>query len=88
VEGVQVGLVRPDVYKHLLDYPDVFCRRKSNIDEKVREVVELNPAFRDYEERTARVDEVLKEFREKDLFKTLRGWRNEVFKKNYFIVFE
>ncbi|XP_022906570.1 uncharacterized protein [Onthophagus taurus] len=39
--------------------------------------VELNPAFRDYEERSTRINEVLKKLREENKFSTLRGWRDE-----------
>lgn len=41
------------------------------------EYVQLNPAFRDYSERSARVDEVLREWRAGEKFLTLRGWREE-----------
>lgn len=41
-------------------------------------IIELNPAFRDYDERTQRVEEILREFRANDVFVTLRGWRDEV----------
>lgn len=41
-------------------------------------IIELNPAFRDYNERTSKVEQVLLELRDKDEFITLRGWRNEV----------
>lgn len=40
--------------------------------------VELNPAFRDYEERSNRVDKVLRELRAENAFITLKGWRDEV----------
>lgn len=40
--------------------------------------VELNPAFRDFEERTHRVEQVMKQLRDDDVFLTLKGWRNEV----------
>lgn len=41
------------------------------------EYVQLNPAFRDYAERSARVDEVLREWKAGGKFVTLRGWREE-----------
>ncbi|XP_031350175.1 uncharacterized protein LOC116175931 [Photinus pyralis] len=70
VEGFQVGLIRPDVMKQLLRYPEVF--------RVTSDYVELNPAFRDYEERTARVDHVLRELRGDHAFIALKGWRDEV----------
>jgi len=43
------------------------------------EYVQLNPAFRDYTERSARVDEVLREWMAGGKFVTLRGWREECY---------
>lgn len=40
--------------------------------------VELNPAFRDYEERTSKVDGVLRELRKDRGIIALKGWRDEV----------
>lgn len=40
--------------------------------------VELNPAFRDYEERTVQVEQVLQTLRTEKAFFALKGWRNEV----------
>lgn len=65
-----MGLVRPDMVKNLLKFPEVFTVQDDS--------VELNPAFRDYDERTARVDRVLRECRDANLFHTLKGWRDEV----------
>lgn len=41
-------------------------------------IVELNPAFRDYSERTEKLDKVLRELRSNGLFSALQGWREEV----------
>ncbi|XP_065155557.1 uncharacterized protein [Atheta coriaria] len=71
VEGFQVGLVRPDVMKQLLRYPEVFCVSSGS--------VELNPAFRDYEERSNKINEVLKELRSENTFIALKGWRDECY---------
>lgn len=62
--------MRPDILKNLLRYPEVFVIQP--------DCIELNPAFRDYDERTARMDRVLRECREKNEFVTLKGWREEV----------
>lgn len=101
VDGKQVGLIRPDVVNKLLNYPEVFIMRESDLDGRVscnctqtmmsqgtktdfssiflnKGIIELNPAFRDYNERTNKVEQVLLELRDKDEFITLRGWRNEV----------
>ncbi|XP_049957849.1 uncharacterized protein LOC126474411 isoform X2 [Schistocerca serialis cubense] len=71
VEGHQVGLVRPDVMQHLHHYPDVFHIQP--------DAVELNPAFRDYGERSDRVEAVLKDCRANNIFIALKGWREECY---------
>lgn len=45
---------------------------------KFQGIVELNPAFRDYSERSEKVDKVLRDLRAKGLFSALKGWREEV----------
>lgn len=74
VDGEQVGVIRPDVLKQLFKYPEVFCIR----DNDNSKVVELNPAFRDYNEKSENVDRVLRQFRNDGVFVTLKGWRDEV----------
>ena len=44
----------------------------------MRDIVELNPAFRDYTERSENVDKVLRQFKKDGTFVTLKGWREEV----------
>jgi hypothetical protein len=66
----QVGLVKGEVAEVLKSFPDVFIVEPRS--------VRLNPAFRDYNERSLRVEEVLKNCRERDAFIALRGWRDEV----------
>lgn len=39
----------------------------------------MNPAYRDYTERTDQIDKILREFRTKGLFVALNGWRNECY---------
>ncbi|XP_025831260.1 uncharacterized protein YJR142W [Agrilus planipennis] len=71
VEGYQVGLIRSNVVTHLLKYPEVF--RVTN------DFVELNPAFRDYEERSAKIDDVLRKIKKENVFEVLNGWREECY---------
>lgn len=42
-------------------------------------MVELNPAFRDYNERTEQLEKVLRNLRSEGLFPALQGWRDEYF---------
>lgn len=72
--SLQVGVIRPDVLKELFKYPEVFVIR----DKDKTKVVELNPAFRDYNEKTQQVDALLRKFRQDDIFFALKGWRDEV----------
>lgn len=74
LDKLQVGIVRPDVLKELFKYPEVFVIK----DKDKSKVVELNPAFRDYNEKTQHVDNVLRQFRQDDIFIALKGWRDEV----------
>lgn len=74
VAGEQVGLVRPEVAAQLARFPEVFLVGA--------DLVELNPAFRDYQERSARVDAVLRRFRADNAFVALKGWREEVKQKS------
>lgn len=81
VGGLQVGVVRPDVLEELFKYPEVFVIK----DKEKSRIVELNPAFRDYNERTEHVDRVLRKFRQDDTFVALKGWRDEVWKNVQFL---
>ncbi|XP_045764390.1 uncharacterized protein YJR142W [Maniola jurtina] len=71
VAGHQVGLIRPDVLKYLQRFPEVF--------RITGKYVELNPAFRDYQERTSKVAEVLDSLRKENEICALKGWRDECF---------
>lgn len=82
MDGLQVGVIRPDVLKELFKYPEVFVIK----DNAKSKVVELNPAFRDYNERTEHVDRVLRQFRKDDVFLALKGWRDEV-NNDFFFLF-
>lgn len=74
VDGLQVGVVRPDILKELLKYPEIFVFREK----AENRIVELNPAYRDYNERSEQVDRILRQFRKDNVFVTLKGWRDEV----------
>ncbi|XP_055641301.1 uncharacterized protein LOC129778435 [Toxorhynchites rutilus septentrionalis] len=77
VNGQQVGLISQNVLEHLLKYPEVFFIRDA--EQGNQNIVELNPAFRDYSERSEQVDRVLREFRTQGVFVALKGWRNECY---------
>lgn len=71
VGGYQVGLIRPDVMKYLIKFPEVF--------RITGKYVELNPAFRDYKERTTKIADVLQSLRKENDICALKGWRDECF---------
>lgn len=86
VDGQLVGLIRPDIYKHLLDYKDVFTFHPAppataplqpQDDYRVGSV-ELGRHFQTYEDRSNVVDRVLRDLREKRGLVALKGWRDEV----------
>lgn len=74
MDGLQVVVIRSDVMKELLKYPEVF-KIKDNENTKM---VEFNPVFRDYKERTEHAERVLWQFQQDDVFIALKGWRDEV----------
>lgn len=43
----------------------------------------MNPAFRDYQERTSKVAEVLQSLRKENEICALKGWRDEVYQRVY-----
>lgn len=89
VDGQLVGLIRPDIYKHLLDYKDVFTfhpapiatstpsQQAASDDYRVGSV-ELCKTYGTYEERTNVMDRVLRELRDRRCLVALKGWRDEV----------
>lgn len=80
VDGQQVGVIRPNILMELLKFPEVFLIREQNM----KKFVELNPAFRDYNERSEQVDRVLRQLRKDEVFITLKGWRDEV---GFFLIY-
>lgn len=98
--GQQVGFIRPEILKELLNFPEVFfvhdVPKNSELEFEVnltgfkvfkfnrflspQTIVELNPAYRNYSERSEKVDEMLREMRAKGLFpEALLGWRDECY---------
>uniref|UniRef100_A0A0L8GAF1 Nudix hydrolase domain-containing protein n=1 Tax=Octopus bimaculoides TaxID=37653 RepID=A0A0L8GAF1_OCTBM len=74
IEGCQVGLIPKSFWKHLETYSDVFYLEST---EKHGDCIHLHH-FSSVEERSRKVEAVLKDLRGKKIFKKLQGWRNEV----------
>nr|XP_006811737.1 PREDICTED: nudix hydrolase 20, chloroplastic-like [Saccoglossus kowalevskii] len=80
IDGKQVGILLPDVIEQLKKYPDVF-HMVTNSNNQVEKIC-LASQLKTYEERTEKVNKVLEEFRDQNLFPVaLKGWRHE----NYFV---
>ena len=75
VDGVTVGLVRPDFAKAILKSGDVFVSSETD----PRRPISFAPALVSREQRTAAMAAMLEEWRRQDLFECLRGWRNETY---------
>ena len=75
VDGVQVGYISPQVSSFIKSYSDVFVMVEGNDGEITH--VTLTPELKNFTERTQKVAEVMEDLRLKDVFSTLRGWRNE-----------
>ena len=75
VDGVQVGYIAPCTSNYLSTYSDVFVMVMGSDGEVVH--VTLNPEINTFTERTKKVAEVMMDLRQKDVFSTLRGWRDE-----------
>lgn len=77
VDGIQVGYISPHISSHLSAYSSVFVISAASDGEICH--VTLNPEIKTFTERTEKVAEVMLDLREKDLFSTLRGWRDEMY---------
>ncbi|OWF55738.1 nudix hydrolase 20, chloroplastic-like [Mizuhopecten yessoensis] len=76
----QVGLIHQDVWNHLLHYPDVFV--VSALEESKtsnRNSLTLNAEYKTAAERSDAVAKVLEDLRQKDIFISLKGWRDETY---------
>ena len=70
IDGFQVGLVQGNVLEELRKHPEVF--------DIYKDAVELNPTLTDYTERSKVLDTILRDWKQRELFVTLKGWREEV----------
>jgi hypothetical protein len=73
VGGEQYGVVRNDSWRELSKFSSVF-----SVDEQQR-CVKLTDQLQSPHERTEKVNKVLIELRENQVFHSLKGWRNEMY---------
>lgn len=80
----RLGILQPELVKHLKNYPNVFIvtghPKPSH--------VEINPSLDNYEARTKAVALVIEDLTKKDAFETLRYLRNEVYISVFFINYD
>lgn len=72
IDGQQVGLIRPDIWENLKPYTDIFHLEMSSS----QSVVHLKN-LGDVSERSKQFAAFMIKLRDKNIFTTLRGWRNE-----------
>uniref|UniRef100_A0A0X3PHT9 DUF4743 domain-containing protein n=1 Tax=Schistocephalus solidus TaxID=70667 RepID=A0A0X3PHT9_SCHSO len=75
VDKYFVGLIHPEFCGTLLQHPEVFVEGLDPSSEKP--CVRLNPNLTNFAERTAAVENVMRNLRDCPSFPSLRGWRNE-----------
>nr|CAG4645539.1 EOG090X06MA [Lynceus sp. MCZ IZ 141354] len=71
VAGKQVGLVQSSVIDVLSKHPDVFQVENNS--------VWVLKKLKSYEDRSAKIDSVLRQWRDASQFLTLKGWREECY---------
>ncbi|XP_068718299.1 uncharacterized protein [Montipora capricornis] len=77
VDGTQVGYISQHVSTFLSSYGNVFFTVKKDNGEILH--MTLNPEIKTFAERTEIIAEVMVDLRQKDVFGTLRGWRDEMY---------
>lgn len=78
VDNRQVGLIRPDFLLHMKEYKDVLLVHEESCLDGKKPGVHLSSEYRTYKERSAAVNCMLKDLKQKDVILALRGWRQEV----------
>lgn len=77
-----MGYILPHVSSYLSAYNDVFVMVVGPNDDEILHVT-LNPEMKTFTERTNKVAEVMTDLRQKDVFSTLKGWRDEASRFQY-----
>ena len=85
ISDCQVGILPLTVANILKKYPHVFEIQKPN---KIcsKEHVKLKDKYKSFDERTAAVENVVRDMARNDAHVSLKGWRNEVSVKISFIL--
>ena len=78
VKNVQCGMIPLAVLDVLQNHQDIFRFVKDEKNDNIK-FVTLNGKLKTADQRTNAVNTLVREFREKNIFTTLTGWRDEVF---------
>ena len=79
IDDVQIGLVQPAVLKKLEFYHDIFYVVRDLLTKTVKYVT-MASTLTDRKSRSQQFACVMRDWKDRELFPTLIGWRNEVFK--------
>ena len=77
INNIQVGTVPPEVLSKLEFYNNIFLIVRDLLTKKIRYVT-MAPTLTDEKERTLQFGNVMRDWKDRDLFPCLRGWRDEV----------
>nr|CAG4650170.1 EOG090X06MA [Sida crystallina] len=69
----QVGLVQPNIFEAIQRHPEAF------VVDPLSGSIWLHPSLKTYDERSERIDAVLRRWKDDSLFVTLKGWREECY---------
>ena len=78
INDTQVGLVLPEVLNKLEYHNDIFFVVRDLLTNRVRYVT-MATDLEDKKKRSIQFNNVMRDWKDRDLFSSLRGWRNEVF---------
>lgn len=76
INDTQIGLVLPEVLRQLHSHPDTFVMVQNPQTNSVRYVT-MPANLNDKHKRSMKFNDVMRDWRQRDLFTSLRGWRNE-----------
>jgi len=74
IDGVTVGLIRPDFAVEIL-----LCTQVFTSDGTSTGTITFAPTLKTLEERSQALEGVLQEWRKRKVFECLQGWRNETY---------
>ena len=77
LDNVQLGMIPPDVLKRLESYQNIFIIAKDLLSSEVK-FVTMALTLTERKARSQKIACVLRDWKDRDYFPTLRGWRNEV----------